>query len=308
MGKERRGGKKSTTEKVVRKGTPKAPPSKEPGNELEILELHVNSVEAVIGPDTQLADVHDLKNIEMRWQAHFTAARKSINAEEFNNAIMELQSCVRFAEELGGYRLANSYSELGYVALRLDEFETANSMFRKALQIRETAYGAQDPSVAIEYNNIAMTYEWFKDYDGAKPFLMKAVQIIEQNGEFNSANQAEPYESLASVFIAQGDMKKAEQYCMKAIQIRDELLGRLHPLSMKTVQFLLQIHRANSNTEGAASARAVYTQRLREYASTKTMSATAQALRNVLDTIELSDEKEPYDVGIGDFLKLMARR
>lgn len=261
----------------------------------------------VDGSKTRIADVADRKNIELRWLSHFTAARKAILARDFSSAVIELQSSVRFAEKLEDYRLANSLSELGYVSLQLNEFESARTFFNMAVKARITTCGANDPSIAVEYNNIAMTYEWNKDFVSAKSYLAKAVNILEEHGQFDSANFAEPYESLASICLAHGEVKKAEQLCLKAIQIRDEVLGRLHPLSMNTVQLLVQIHRASKNDAGIASARAVYMQRLQEYANSTTMNAASQALKKLLDTRENANKKEPYDNCIGDFVKLMAR-
>ena len=103
------------------------------------------------------------KNAEMRWQNHYSAARKAVAGDDLHSAVLELQACVKFAEELADYRLANSFAELGFVALKLREFETARSFINFAIGVRETIYGADDPSVAIEYNNLAMTYEWNGD-------------------------------------------------------------------------------------------------------------------------------------------------
>lgn len=255
-----------------------------------------------------LPPADDAKNNELRWQAHYSAARRFIADNNFHGAVLELKAAVKFATRLGDYRLANTFAEFGFVALRLKEFETARAFIKMAISVREKIYGFIDPSVAIEYNNLAMTFEWRKDYAGAQPYLLRAVQILEEHGRFDSVNQAEPYEGLASVFVASGQFKKAEQLCMKAIQIRDEHLGRLHPLSMKTVQFLIEIRRAAGNSLGALAARDIYSQRLSEYARSKSNTATVETMRRLLAFQQSSEHKDRFDSCIGDFLKLMTRR
>jgi tetratricopeptide (TPR) repeat protein len=250
----------------------------------------------------------DRKNAELRWHSHHRAARNAIANNELHGALLELQSCVKFGEQLGDYRLANAFAELGYVALKFNEFETARSFIKLAIGVRETLFGAAHPSVAIEYNNLAMTYEWDEDYGNAKPYLLRAVSILENHGKFDHANHAEPYEGLAAVYLAHGEYNKAIQTCMKALQIRDEKLGRLHPMSMKTVQLILQIHRCARNSHGAAAARNVYIQRLVEYSNSTTAQAAATSIRKALDSGDLASGNEEVDTCIGDFLKLMARR
>ncbi len=250
----------------------------------------------------------DKKNCELRWQSHFSAARKCVAANNLHAAVMELQASVKFATSLSDYRLANSFAELGFVALRLEEFESARSFISMAISVREGLFGQLEPSVAIEYNNLAMTYEWNKDYARAKPILIKAVQILETIGTFETVAQAEPYEGLASVFVAFGEYQEAEAVCKKALQIRDKHLGRLHPLSLNTLQFLIQIHRAAGDQTGVASIREAYAERLREFAGSSETGASVEAMRRLLQSRESSGQKERYDSCIGDFLKLMARR
>jgi len=254
------------------------------------------------------ASINSRKNAEMRWANHYSAARKAVASDDLRSAVLELQACVKFAQSLADYRLANSFAELGFVALKLREFDTARSFIEFAIGVRETIYGANDPSVAIEYNNLAMTYEWNGDEKNARPHLEKAIDILEQHGKFDNANQAEPYEGLASICANQGQYRLAEQLCLKAIQIRDEHLGRLHPLSMKTVQFLARIHQAAGNHTSATAANDVYEQRLQEHAESRSYGATAEALRNLLDSRDSTSEREKYDTCIADFLKLMARK
>src|SRR6202044_3577167 len=77
------------------------------------------------------ADENDLKNAELRWLRHFSATRKFIALDDMESAVQELQGALKFAERLGDYRLANTFGELGFVSMRLKEFDTARSFFRK---------------------------------------------------------------------------------------------------------------------------------------------------------------------------------
>jgi tetratricopeptide (TPR) repeat protein len=254
------------------------------------------------------ADENDLKNAELRWLRHFSATRKCIALDDMESAVQELQGALKFAERLGDYRLANTFGELGFVSMRLKEFDTARSFFRKALSVRQTIYGAEHPSVAIEYSNLAMSYQWQRDFRRAKPLLEAAVAILDKCPELDSINQAEPYEALASICKAKKDFPAAEALCLKALEIRDRLVGRLHPISIKTVELLIQVRQASGKVRKLAEARKDYDSRLREYADSKSFGAAAKMLKHLLAHKDGLESSQTADASISDFLRMVARR
>ncbi|HEY9776591.1 MAG TPA: tetratricopeptide repeat protein [Planktothrix sp.] len=257
-----------------------------------------------------LADVdeNDLKNAELRWLRHFSATRKSIAADDMESAVQELQFALKFAERLNDYRLANTYGELGFVSMRLKEFDTARAFFRKALTVREALYGAEHPSVAIEYSNLAMSYQWQREFAKARPLLEAAVSILDKHGQWEALNQAEPYEALSAIYKSKKEFVRAEELCRKALEIRDQLAGHLHPISIKTVELLIQIREAAGKPRKVAEARKDYDSRLQEYADSKSFGAAAKMLKHLLEHKTTGIENEAADASISDFLRLVARR
>jgi len=250
----------------------------------------------------------DVKNSELRWQRHYFAGRKAIASGNLEEAVREFQSALKFAERLNDYRVANTLADLGFVSMKLDEYKLAREFIRRALTLRETIYGANDPTVAIEYNNLAMTYEWQKDYVKAKPLLEKAVEILNSQGNIDVLNYAEPYENLATICRAQQNFIRAEELCKQALSIREEAAGRLHPLVMKTVEYLAELQQLAGKAEKAEETRIDYNRRLNEYAENTSYGATAEMLRRLLDYREGSPEKAKAEAHITKFLKLVADR
>jgi tetratricopeptide (TPR) repeat protein len=251
---------------------------------------------------------NDVKNSELRWQRHYSAGRCAIKKDHLEEAVREFQSALKFAERLNDYRVANTFADLGFVSMKLDEFKLAREFIRRALSQRETIYGANDPSVAIEYNNLAMTYEWQKDFVSAKPLLEKAVEILNSQTNLAVLNYAEPFENLAAICQQLENFIRAEELLKQALSIREEAAGNLHPLVLKTIAALADVQESAGKAEKAEETRTEYNRRLNEYAANKSYGATAAMLRRLLDFREGTAEKAKAERSISEFLKLAADR
>jgi tetratricopeptide (TPR) repeat protein len=277
------------------------------GKPHESVDQYIQAVEQNLQKQ-EYADENDVRNTELRWQRHYSSAHKFLAADEVESAVRELQAALKFAERLNDFRLANTYGELGFVSMRLKEFDTARSFFRRALGVRESLFGSAHPTVAIEYSNLGMSYEWENDFEQAKPLLQLAIELLDKDGQYETVNQAEPYEALASICKKQKEFERAQELCQKALEIRDKHAGRLHPISIKTVELLCDIHKAADQTEEFDKARAEYDQRLHEYAESRSFGAAAKMLKHLLENSDGSKWSEKADTCISDFLRMVARR
>jgi CHAT domain-containing protein/tetratricopeptide (TPR) repeat protein len=86
--------------------------------------------------------------------------------------------------------IADSYEELALLYDRLNDPQ-AEEQYRKALAIRERAYGPSTPSVATTLTNLGSLYQSRKEYGSAEPLYQRALAICQQHLEMVSELQAE---------------------------------------------------------------------------------------------------------------------
>ena len=84
--------------------------------------------------------------------------------------------------------LANMYYDQG-------RYDDAESLYEKALAIREKTLGGNHPFVAVSLDNLANLYYQQGRLDEAEPLYMRALDIREQNRKEESAKVKEKEEA-----------------------------------------------------------------------------------------------------------------
>jgi tetratricopeptide (TPR) repeat protein len=109
------------------------------------------------------------------------------------------------------------------------QYDQAEPLYRRAIEIGEKALGKDDPSVAIRYNNLADLLRAQGKYDQAEPLFRRAIEIGEKTLGKDHPNLAIRYNNLAGLLQAQGKYDQAEPLYRRAIEIFQTKLGLEHP-------------------------------------------------------------------------------
>ena len=91
------------------------------------------------------------------------------------------------------------------------KFEEAESLCKRALEIREKCLGLSHPDIAKQLNNLALIRLNLEKYDEAESSYKRAIEIYMQNFGFNDPNVSKTKNNLASVYLKQHKHKEAEQ-------------------------------------------------------------------------------------------------
>lgn len=73
--------------------------------------------------------------------------------------------------------IANVHSELGSVYYDQGRTREAAEQFLRTLEVNQRVLGPDDPSLAIDYNNVASMYEEIGAFERAEPMMRKALAI-----------------------------------------------------------------------------------------------------------------------------------
>ncbi|MEW6348523.1 MAG: tetratricopeptide repeat protein, partial [Thermodesulfobacteriota bacterium] len=172
---------------------------------------------------------------------------RQLAEEDRNYELLDYWNKLRY---LGGQDAGEAYAEmvrhfeqtkpgdedisrlLGLVANFLQltaAYLTAEPLYRRALEIRETAFGSEDPDTAVSLNNLAEVLHAKGDYDAAEPLLRRALEIREKAFGPEHRNTATSLNNLAYLLDSKGDYEAAEPLYRRALAIREKVLGPEHP-------------------------------------------------------------------------------
>jgi tetratricopeptide (TPR) repeat protein len=114
-------------------------------------------------------------------------------------------------------RSAETCHQLGIVAQRRRDFNTAEEWYRKSLAIKETQgdeYGA-----AITYHQLGMIAELRRDFNTAEEWYRKSLAIKEKQGDEHGA--AITYHQLGRIAQERRDFNTAEEWYRKSLAIKE---------------------------------------------------------------------------------------
>ncbi|MGC2632753.1 MAG: FxSxx-COOH system tetratricopeptide repeat protein [Candidatus Cybelea sp.] len=109
------------------------------------------------------------------------------------------------------------------------EYAAAESLFMRALAIRERALGPDHPDVASSLNSLAIVYRNQGRYAEAVPLYMRALEIRGKALGPEHSEVAGSLNDLAIVYFYQGRYAEAEPLLARAMAIWEKALGRDHP-------------------------------------------------------------------------------
>ena len=128
-------------------------------------------------------------------------------------ARMYYERAYRIAEEQYGElsgQMATTCNELGLIAKKQGELESALTWYNRSLTIREKIRGKNSSSVAEALNNLGELYRAKKDLKKAMDCHKRALKIREKHFEGNSLEVAESKFNIAGIYYQQGQTDKAE--------------------------------------------------------------------------------------------------
>jgi tetratricopeptide (TPR) repeat protein len=105
------------------------------------------------------------------------------------------------------------------------EYDSAETLSRRALAIDETTSGPNDPTVAASLNTLADLLQTKGDLDGAEPLFRRALTINEKALGPHDPIVAVALNNLANLLAAKGDFEAAKALLERAITIDEKAFG-----------------------------------------------------------------------------------
>jgi len=110
------------------------------------------------------------------------------------------------------------------------DFASAETLYRRALAILETAYGSEDPRIAGPLANLARLYRTSERWDDAATLYLRLAGVFERVLGADDFHVAMTLDHVAEAYAAQGRYAEAEHFYGRVVAILAPRLGSDHSL------------------------------------------------------------------------------
>jgi tetratricopeptide (TPR) repeat protein len=124
---------------------------------------------------------------------------------------------------------AGLLNHAGYYCIETAQYEDAESLFKRALAIKEKVLGPYHPDTATSLNDFALLYTYQGKYEEAEPLYKRALAIWEKALGPDNPNTANSLNNLALLYHNQRKYEEAEPLYKRALAICEKVLGPYHP-------------------------------------------------------------------------------
>jgi serine/threonine-protein kinase len=141
-----------------------------------------------------------------------------------------LREAVEIAALIGDPELeADSYANFGYVLHSLGRHGSAESEYRRAVEIRRHAFGDHHPKLADELHSLALTLHMTGKLAEAEPLFLEALALKRELLHPRHTSISNTLMALGRLYTWRLDYDAALPLLREAIEINRERLGPRHP-------------------------------------------------------------------------------
>lgn len=139
--------------------------------------------------------------------------------QQYEEAGTQFEECINAFQELGKMDdVANVYSEMGNLNLRMKNFKEAEKWCFRSLELLP----AKHITRAYVYRSLGMIYQDVQNFDRALEYMLSSVEIFETFGLRPEASKC--YSNIVSIYQARGELDKASDYMQKMTSSMEEEL------------------------------------------------------------------------------------
>jgi tetratricopeptide (TPR) repeat protein/transcriptional regulator with XRE-family HTH domain len=196
------------------------------------------------------------------WGEQIVRAVQTIFPQDPKNVVTWPQ-CLRYLEQVEACdtfiqhhqlllpEAADLLDRAGSYFLEHTMYTQAESLYQRALHIRERQLGPEHPQTATSLNHLGTLHRDNGNYREAEPFYLRALCIREQQLGPHHLDTAATLHHLANLYESQRVYAKAEPLYLRALRIREQQLGPHHLDTAATLHSLAILYQDQGKYEQA---------------------------------------------------------
>lgn len=158
--------------------------------------------------------------------------------------------------------MARTLNEVGVVHYLQSNFEDAEAMLLRSLEIRESLLKDNHPDIAQSLNNLAALYNDRKLYDKAAPLYERALEMRQKVFPTDHPGVTSIIKNLGILYKKIGHLDKAQLFYMKMVESKEKCFGSCHPTVATALVNLAVLYSQQGNH---AAAEPLYERALKVY-------------------------------------------
>jgi tetratricopeptide (TPR) repeat protein/CHAT domain-containing protein len=167
-------------------------------------------------------------------------------AGKYAEAMEPAQRALALAERgSGDAKVGVALNNLALLYGAQGRFAEAEPLYKRALALREKAFGPDHPEVGQALNNLAELYRAQGRFAEAEPLYKRALAIDEKALGPNHPDVGTDLNNVALLYDAQGRFADAEPLFKRALAIREKALGPYHPDVGQALNNLAEAYRVH---------------------------------------------------------------
>jgi tetratricopeptide (TPR) repeat protein len=131
----------------------------------------------------------------------------------------------------------------GFELLEAKRYDAALPYFKRELQEKQAKLGPDDPSLAVELNNLAEANRLAGRLDVAEGLYKRAITLDEKGGPKNAAGLATGLNNLALLYRTQGRLAEAEKLHARSLSLLEDALGPNQPEVARSLNNLAALYK-----------------------------------------------------------------
>jgi tetratricopeptide (TPR) repeat protein len=144
-------------------------------------------------------------------------------------------------------------NQLALGLTRRAEHGEAETLFQRALAVREKALGPDHPEVGVSLHNLAALYKAQSRYAQAEPLFHRAIAVEEKALGPDHPSVAIALKDLATLYRIEGRYTQADPLFRRALAISEKALGSDHPSVAITLNDLATLYHSQRRYAQAES-------------------------------------------------------
>src|SRR4051812_19891159 len=131
----------------------------------------------------------------------------------------------------------------GFELLEAKRYDAALPYFKRELQEKQAKLGPDDPSLAVELNNLAEVNRLAGRLDMAEGLYKRAITLDEKGGPKNATGLATGLNNLALLYRTQGRLAEAEKLHARSLSLLEDALGPNQPEVARSLNNLAALYK-----------------------------------------------------------------
>ncbi len=154
-------------------------------------------------------------------------------------------------EDIDQELLAESYHSLARIYRIQAKYELSESLFLKAIEIRENTLGRNHKDTASSYNSLAVLYDEQGKYELAELLYKRIIKIYEESEENKEVSLATTYHNLANLYESQWKYDLAKLFYSQSIEILEKIQDEYPHFLASSYSGLSSVYYQLKNNESA---------------------------------------------------------